>query len=79
MEFLIVNCVLYILYISKIYNVCMYIHVQTVFGNLGVKHHYLKLPGGPMLPSPQRVSFIVHGPRLGAGAEALGAASQVSR
>lgn len=39
-EFLFVNYVLYILYVSKIYNKLMYIDTwKHFFGELGVKHH----------------------------------------
>lgn len=58
MEFLFVNYVLYILYISKIYDKLMYVGMQTFSGEPGIKHRWLELSVGPT-PSTH-VSLIVH-------------------
>ena len=82
MEFLFVNYVLYILYISKIYNKLMYVCMQTLFGDLGIKHRCVKLSVGPSyLPPTTRLLYCAWGEGKGAGAtsETLGAASQISR
>ena len=58
MEFLFVNYVLYLLYISKIYDKLMYVGMQTFSGEPGIKHHWLELSVGPT-PSTH-VSLTVH-------------------